>query len=108
MLPPAYTTPAPAANSASATVNVTAANVPSIASILEAVAANTNPSATLNLLEHRLVYYSYVGGFQPAVADATVLAAITQHSFGNIDYPNIARWMRSVQSFNTNEIALWC
>lgn len=104
ILPPKYTTPAPAKHAASTTAAATlsAATVPSAADALTAAAAGN-----LAPLETRLMYYSYVGGFQPTAADAqavvTVFAVVNEQSAT----PNVARWMRSVRSFSTEEQALW-
>jgi glutathione S-transferase len=104
ILPPAYTTPAPVKQTGNART-MSAATVPAAE---ETLSADGKPSLTS--LEARLMYFSYVGGFQPSAVDARVSAAVSALPAPGLDasaFPNVARWLRSVQSFTTEEVAQW-
>mmetsp|Transcript_54691 Transcript_54691/g.108027 ORF Transcript_54691/g.108027 Transcript_54691/m.108027 type:complete len:430 (-) Transcript_54691:104-1393(-) len=106
ILPPKYTTPAPAKTGPSdAARTMSAATVPSAE---EAMGADGK--VNLVALNNRLMYYSYVGGFQPAAVDARASAAVSALPAPGLDanaFPNVARWLRSVQSFSAEETAQW-
>ena len=103
VLPPKYTTPAPAKHAAAAGATISAATVPSAEEVL--AATTSAPSVWLAALDARLAYFSYVAGFQPGAADAT-LATVAAGADINA-YANVARWLRSVQSFSAEDKALW-
>ena len=108
ILPPKYTSPAPVQQPGLTSVTtISAATVPTAEDVL---ASLTTASASLSALESRLMYYSYVGGFQPTAADAQALHAVLAlpaPGFQADASPNAARWLRSVQSFTAAETAEW-
>ena len=122
ILPPKYTSPAPVKQpplASNAPAVISAATVPSAEEVLAACttgAAASGSDGGLAVLDARLMYFSYVGGFQPAAADAAVLSAITANAgAGGAEaaataaaaHGNVARWLRSVQSFSAAETAQW-
>ena len=105
ILPPKYTSPGPCVASRAATATMSASTVPSAADTLTA-----EGKVNLAALDARLMFFSYVGGFQPTAADAKVSAAVALLPAPGLDaalYSNVARWLRSVQSFTAAEIAQW-
>lgn len=106
VLAPKYTTPAPAVRTAAASSRtMSAASVPTAEEVLTA-----EGKPVLAALDARLMYFSYVGGFQPAAVDAKVSAAVSALPAPGLDasaFPNVARWLRSVQSFSADEVAQW-
>eukprot|EP01032_Pedospumella_encystans_P022856 gene22856-25885_t len=104
ILPPKYTTPAPAKLAAAGAATISATTVPS-AEEVQVASADASNSAWLSALDARLAYFSYVAGFQPGAADASLLAAVV--AAGAEGHANVARWLRSVQSFSAEERAQW-
>jgi len=106
ILPPKYTTPAPAKQAAAGAATISATTVPSAEEVL-AASADASNSAWLSALDARLAYFSYVAGFQPGAADARLVSAVVAAGASVEGHVNVARWLRSVQSFAAEERAQW-
>jgi hypothetical protein len=95
VLPPAYTSPAPAKKVSSLGA------VPSISAII-----SNESNVDLALLDQRLAIYSYISGFLPGKDDKRV-KEILQETLLSTDFPNVIRWKRNIDSFSEEEIAAW-
>eukprot|EP01036_Dinobryon_divergens_P023760 gene23760-32146_t len=93
VLPPTYTTPAPAKKSPSGTI-----------AAKEFVWKEGEP-VDLTALNAQLSQFSYVAGYLPGKVDLRVKAAVT--SVDDSLYPNVARWLRNIVSFSEEDAKNW-
>lgn len=93
---PSYTTPAPVSPHSSP-----AAAVPSIDTVI--VDGKVNAA----VLERRLAYFSYVGGFRPSKVDVTCMNLIAANGAAS-ENANTQRWLRNVtEGFSAEERDAW-
>jgi hypothetical protein len=66
-----------------------------------------NGTLDIPSLEAKLKVFSYVSGYEPTAEDNRVLIALTALPSVPANCPQIARWLRNVNTFTADERASW-
>jgi len=111
ILPPLYTTPAPSTKKSTQLVSAsTLPTLEDIQSLLLVLKEEGKEGEVTNkllvVIESRLMYYSYVAGFQPSAVDNAVYEVVRTVVVSD-SYVNSARWKRSLESYSTVEREAW-